>query len=63
MDKDYFLLFNKLLDQSSLTRFVFLGSFEVRVYGRHMDSKLLIRQIDRGRKEYRCKDTQVACQK
>lgn len=40
----------KLLQKSSLTRFVFLGNSEVRIFGRDTDM-LLIRQVDRKRKK------------
>lgn len=40
----------KLLQKSSLTRFVFLGNSEVRIYGKDTDM-ILIRQVDRKRKK------------
>lgn len=42
----------KLLQKSSLTRFVFLSNSEGRIYGRHTDM-LLIRQADRKRRKRR----------
>lgn len=48
--KTAFLFKIKLLQKSSLKRFVFLGNSEVRIYGRDTDM-LLIRQVNRKRKK------------